>query len=169
MRNVFAVFGVFTWAFAQTSNAMVSNIIGQGKKDKVIFLIKKITWLSVACSAALCIIVNIFPYFFLSIYSPDKSFITDAVPVLRIVSIGVLFMAVATVWLNAVTGTANTRVNLLIEIFAIIIYIIYIYFVLHVGKLSMVWAWTSELLYWTTIFIPAYWYIKSGRWRGKVI
>src|SRR5688572_5926049 len=34
MRNVFAVFGVFTWAFAQTSNAMVSNIIGQGRKDK---------------------------------------------------------------------------------------------------------------------------------------
>jgi hypothetical protein len=85
------------------------------------------------------------------------------------VSLGVVFMAVSTVWLNSVTGTANTRVNLLIEIMAIILYTIYIYFVLHVWKLSMVWAWTSELLYWTSIFIPAYLYIKSGKWKSKVI
>ncbi len=32
MRNIFGLFGVFTWAFASTTNSMVSNIIGQGKK-----------------------------------------------------------------------------------------------------------------------------------------
>lgn len=169
MRNVFAVFGAFTWAFAQTSNAMISNIIGQGKKDKVIFLATKISLLSVAFAGGLCLLANLFPGLCLSIYSTDKSFITDATPVLRMVTIGVVFMAVSTVWLNAVTGTANTRINLLIEILAIIIYTIYIYFVLHVFRLSMVWAWTSELLYWTAIFIPAYLYIKSGKWRSKVI
>lgn len=34
MRNIFGLFGIFVWAFASTSNAMVSNIIGQGKKIK---------------------------------------------------------------------------------------------------------------------------------------
>lgn len=34
MRNIFGFFGVFTWAFAATSNTMVSNVIGQGKKTR---------------------------------------------------------------------------------------------------------------------------------------
>jgi multidrug resistance protein, MATE family len=169
MRNVFAVFGVFTWSFANTSNAMVSNIIGQGKKDKVLFLINKIMWLSLLFSTLLCLVVNIFPYTFLSIYSPHKEFIADAVPVLRMVTAGVLIMSVATVWLNSVTGTANTRFNLFIEIVAIIFYTVYIYFILHVWKLSLVWAWSSELLYWLLIFVLAFLYMKSGKWKKKVI
>jgi putative MATE family efflux protein len=169
MRNVFAVFGIFIWAFANTSNAMVSNIIGQGKKDKVLYLISKITILSAAFTTILCTLVNIFPHLFLSIYSPDKDFINDAVPVLRMVTLGMVVMSVATVWLNAVTGTANTRINLLIEIIAIVFYSIYIYLVLHVWKLSLVWAWASELLYWAFIFTSSYIYLQSGKWKKKVI
>ena len=42
MRNVFGLAGVFVWAFAGTSNAMVSNLIGQQRQDMVIPAIKKI-------------------------------------------------------------------------------------------------------------------------------
>lgn len=169
MRNIFAVFGIFIWAFASTSNAMVSNIIGQGKKDKVIFLIKKITRLSLLFTAFLCLLMNLFPDIFLRLYGRDDGFINDAIPVVRIVSFGVLFMSVATVWLNGVTGTGNTKVNLGIEMVTITFYCIYIYLVLHVLKLSLVWAWGSEIVYWTSLFSLSYFYLKSGKWRNKVI
>jgi len=39
MRNVFGLTGCLTWAFAATSSAMVSNIIGQGKQENVKALI----------------------------------------------------------------------------------------------------------------------------------
>jgi MATE family multidrug resistance protein len=169
MRNIFAVFGIFVWSFASTSNAMVSNIIGQGKKDKVIFLIKKITTLSFIFTVSLCLLINISPDTFLQLYGRDEGFINDAIPVIRIVSVGLLFMSVATVWLNAVTGTGNTRINLGIEIIAIVLYSIYIYFVLHVWNLSLVWAWSSEMLYWTVLFSFSFLYLKSGRWKSKVI
>jgi len=35
MRNVFGFFGCVTWAFASTTNTMVSNIIGQGLESRV--------------------------------------------------------------------------------------------------------------------------------------
>ena len=54
MRNVFGMFGCMSWAFASTSNSMVSNIIGQGKKDQVIFVIKKIVKLSTGIAIVLC-------------------------------------------------------------------------------------------------------------------
>ncbi len=35
MRNILGLSGIVTWAFGSTTNAMVSNIIGQGKQEQV--------------------------------------------------------------------------------------------------------------------------------------
>ncbi len=169
MRNIFGIFGIFVWAFASTTNAMVSNIIGQGKKDKVIMLIKKIMSLSFVFTFFLCLLINLFPDVFLKVYGRDINFTRDAIPVIRMVTVGMLSMSIATIWLNAVTGTGNTRMNLLIEIAAITIYTAYIWLALRVWNLSLVWAWASELLYWASLFTLSYLYIRSGRWRKKVI
>lgn len=169
MRTVFSVFGIFIWAFASTSNAMVSNIIGQGKKDRVLFLVGKIARLSFLFTLSLCVLINLFPVIFLQIFGRDTGFITDSIPVLRIVSLAVLLMSVATVWLNGVTGTANTRVNLGIEVLAILFYTLYVYLVLETWHLSLAWAWGSELLYWTVIFTLSFLYLRSGKWKSKVI
>ncbi len=169
MRTIFGTVGIFAWAFASTSNAMVSNIIGQDKKDKVIFLINKISLLSFVFTLLLCFIINIFPGVFLGIYNNDPGFISEGVPVLRTVTIGIAAMSVSVVWLHAVTGTGNTKVNLIIEIIAIAIYTLYIYLVLKVWDLGLVWAWASEFLYWGLLFTLSFFYIRSGHWKKKVI
>lgn len=169
MRNIIGVFSIFTWAFASTANAMVSNVIGQGKKEEVIGLIIKIMKLSLSFTFVLCLLVNLFPDLFLRLYGMEEGFNTDAIPVIRIVSAGVLLMAVATVWLNSVTGTGNTKVNLGIEIITILVYTAYIYLALKTWNLGLVWAWASELLYWGLIFILSFLYLRSGKWKNKVI
>ena len=169
MRNIFGIFGIFSWAFASTANAMVSNIIGQGRADKVVYLIRRISLLSISFTAVLCLLVNIFPDLFLGIYGRDEGFTAAAVPVIRVVTLGILCMSVATVWLNAVTGTGNTRVNLVIELIAIVLYILYIFCVMKVWHLGLSWAWASELLYWSSLFLLSFFYIRSGKWKGKKI
>lgn len=169
MRNIFGIFGVFCWAFASTANAMVSNIIGQGKKEQVVSLINKIAKLSFSFTAVLCLLVNIFPDLFLRIYGRDDGFNEEAIPVIRIITAGLLCMSVATVWLNAVTGTGNTKVNLGIEIITILLYTLYVWLVLKVWNLGLVWAWASEILYWVLLFTLSFLYIRSGRWKAKVI
>ena len=169
MRNIFGIFGIFAWAFASTSNAMVSNIIGQGKKEEVLPLIRKIARLSFGFTVLLCALVNLFPDLFLSLYGRDASFTTEAIPVIRVVTLGVLFMSVATVWLNAVTGTANTRINLMIEVVCILLYVIYIYLVLKVWNLPLTWAWASELVYWSSLLGFSFIYLRSDHWKKKNI
>jgi hypothetical protein len=78
-------------------------------------------------------------------------------------------MSFATVWLNTVTGTGNSTVNLAIEAAAIILYCGYVYLVLEVFKWSITWGWLSEWLYWTTLFSLSFWYIRSGKWKKKEI
>jgi multidrug resistance protein, MATE family len=169
MRNIFGVFGIFVWSFASTSNAMVSNIIGQGRKDKVEYLIIKIMRLSFFFTLMACILLNFFPDIFISLFSDNNDFTHEAIPVIRMVSVGVLLMSISTVWLNGVTGTGNTRINLLIEIVAITLYSLYVWLVISKWNMGLVWAWGSELLYWSCLFTLSYLYIRSGKWKAKEI
>ena len=169
MRNIFGLFGIFCWAFASTTNTMVSNIIGQGKTEEVMPLIKRIVKLSLGISLFIFLILNLVPEFFLSFYSQGDEFVAEAIPIVRIVSVALLMMSVGTIWLNAVTGTGNTRVNLLIEFITILIYCVYVFLVLEHWNLSIAWGWGSEWVYWISMFSMAFFYMRSGKWKGKKI
>jgi len=169
MRNIFGFFGSFTWAFAAAANTMVSNIIGQNLEDKVIPLIHKIMKWSLGFAIIVCFLLNIFAQPFLSIYGQGERFMHEGVPVLRVVSIALLFMSIATIWLNGVTGTGQSKINLAIEFIAIIFYLIYAYLTIEYYSLPITIGWMCEIIYWITLLIPSYWYIKSKKWVGKRI
>ena len=169
MRNIFGLFGVFVWAFASTTNAMVSNIIGQGMEDRVHELIGRILSWSVGMAVLIAVLLNLFPQAFLAIYGQDPSFTTAALPVLRVVSAALVMMSFSVIWLNAVTGTGNTRINLWIEAITIFLYSIYVYVVLEWRHGSLVYGWMSEWLYWGCMFSMSFLYMQSGKWKGKVI
>ncbi len=169
MRNIFGVAGIFSWSFAATTNTMVSNIIGQGRQDEVIPLIKRIIKISLSCTIVIVIFLNLFPGAFLSFYGQGEEFIAAAVPVVRIVSLALIMMSFGVVWLNAVTGSGNTVVNLTIELVTIVLYCIYVYVVLEYLNLPITWGWASEWVYWMSMFTMAYLYIRSGKWKNKTI
>ncbi len=166
MRNIFGFFGSFTWAFAATSNTMVSNIIGQNMHEKVIPLIVKIMKWSLGFAVAVFLLLNVFARPFLSIYGQGEGFMQEGVPVLRVVSFALLIMSIATVWLNAVTGTGQSKINLAIEFLAIIIYIAYSYLTIEYFQLPITIGWMCEIIYWVSLLIPSYLYIRSMRWKG---
>ncbi len=169
MRNIFGVFGCVTWAFAATTNAMVSNVIGQDKKEQVIPLIKRIVKLSMTWAIVACALLNLFPETFLSIFGQGDEFIQAALPSLRVVTTAMLLMSFSIILLSAVTGTGNTRTTFLIELFAIVMYSTYVYLVNEHFFLPIHIGWMSEWLYWLCLFFPSLWYIHSGRWKAKVI
>lgn len=167
MRNVFGLTGVFVWAFASTSNVMVSNLMGQRKEEKVLEAITKVMMLSIGFCFFMCALVNLFPETFFGLFGQDKTFVEQGIPVLRVVSIGLMFMSVANIWLNGVTGTAKTRVNLLIEIVAITVYLVYTWYFIKLNYISLAMAWSNELVYWATIFIMSFLYLHRGKWKTK--
>ncbi len=169
MRNIFGVAGIFSWAFAATTNTMVSNLIGQGRTEEVMPLVYKIARTSLLFSVSIVLILNLFPSVLLSFYGQDEQFITEALPVMRVVSVALMMMSFSVVWLNAVTGSGNTVINLTIELITIFLYCLYVYITLEYLNLSITWGWLSEWVYWMSMFSMAYFYLRSGRWKGKVI
>ena len=169
MRNIFGVAGIFSWSFAATTNTMVSNILGQGRTEEVMPLIYRIAKISVLFSTLIVIVINVFPASVLSLYGQDERFIAEAIPVVRIVSVALIMMSFSVVWLNAVTGTGNTIVNLSIELITITLYCVYVYATLEYLNLPITWGWMSEWVYWMSMFTFAFLYIRSGRWKGKTV
>jgi MATE family multidrug resistance protein len=169
MRNVFGLTGVLSWAFASTTNTVVSNLIGQGKIEQVIPAVWRIALMSLGYAAFIGVMLNLFPETFFRLFQTDPAFIAEGIPVLRTVTIGMLTMSLAAVWMNAVVGTGRTKVNLMAEILSIIIYIGYSWFIVNYLKESVSLAWFNELIYWVLIFIICGSYMYSSHWKKNLI
>lgn len=169
MRNIFGVFGCFCWAFASTANSMVSNIIGQGRQDEVGILVKKIIRLSFSTVFIVVLVLNLFPETFLSLFGQGPSFVDAGTPVLRVVTSALLLSCIATILLNTVTASGNTRITFMIEVGAILSYCLYIYLTLEYFQLSLAIGWMSEWLYWLCLLIPSLLYLRSNQWKDKII
>lgn len=167
MRSVTGLTGMFVWAFASTCNVMVSNLMGQRREDLVLTAINKIMILSVSFCAMVCLLLNLFPQVFFAIFGQGDEFVREGIPVIRMVTLGMLFMSIANIWLNGVTGTGKTKMNLRIEIVAITVYLIYTWVFMKTNYISLAMAWSNELVYWTTIFVMAYVFLKGGKWKTQ--
>lgn len=169
MRNIFGFFGCFTWAFASTTNTMVSNVIGQEQSNVVPKLIWRIIRWSTGFAFGVALFLNLFPELWLNIYGQDDEFIQRAIPVLRVVSGALIVMSFSVVWMNAVVGSCNPRIALYAEMGAILLYCLYVYFVLEVWNMSIVWGWGSEWIYWISLLVPCFWYMNTSKWKGKKV
>ena len=152
------------WAFASTTNTMVSNLIGQGLENKVVKAINKIAWFSIGTTVVILIILNLYPGHFLGLFGQNEIFVKAAIPVLRVVSLGMIMMSIASIWLNAVTGTGKTKMNLVIEAAAIIVYLAYTFVLVKQLHLSLAIVWSNEMIYWLLIFLVSFWFITKGNW-----
>lgn len=169
LRSIFGIMGIVTWAFANASNSMVSNMIGRGRQREVVWLIAKIAKLSFLFSLIPCILLLLFSSDFLSLYRDDPALIAFATPSLRVIVLATLIMSVSTVIFNGVVGTGNTIINLAMEIGCVFIYLIYCYVIIERMHCALWLCWGSEFVYWISLFIAAFAYLQSGKWKGKSI
>lgn len=167
MRNVFGLTGIFVWAFSSTANAMVSNFIGQKQEKTVIPVIFRIMLWSSSLCFLMCALTNLFPTEFFGLFNQNKAFTKEAIPVLRMVSLGIMAMSIGNIWLNGLTGIGKTKINLMIEIVAIVAYLSYTWYFVKMRYVSLAMAWSNELVYWLIIFALSFGYIISGKWRSK--
>jgi putative MATE family efflux protein len=169
LRSVLGIVGVITWAFASSCNTLVSRTIGQGLQRQVPRLIGKILVLSVLCTSVICLVLVSFPAYFLSLYTNDAALIAFSIPALRVVALATVLMSLGTVVFNGVVGTGNTNVNLTIEVICVGAYLLYCSIFIQQLRLPLSVAWGSEFMYWGCLLLISGLYLRSGRWKGKVI
>lgn len=165
VRATYMVLMTPIWGYSAATNSMVSNLIGQGRSNEVLGLVKKIMWLSLLTTATICLINFVQIDFLLSITASDPGLIQDSLPSYYIILVAMFFFTAAIILLMAVSGTGKTQVTMYIEIFNIIIYLVLSYTFALVLKTSLPIVWSTEIYYWAIMGLLAFWYLKSGKWK----
>lgn len=164
-KEVYMILGVSTWGFANATNSLVSNILGQGRHSEIFELVKKVVVISIVFSLILCLAILIFPEAFIQIFTNDENISSIAVGPVRITGVCLIMMSVSSVVFRAVTGTGATRYSLLLEFITLLAYMVYVIILIPVLNVNLTIAWTSEFVYWLVLAWLCWRYLKSGKWR----
>lgn len=169
VRSAYIVGMTPIWGFSVAANSMVSNIIGQNKSDEVVMFVKRVMTFALLVSFAMVIATTLFPHALLTIFTADQVLIEDSMGCLRIVNLAMLFFAFAIVGISSVSGTGATKAALLIEVAAIIIYLLYNYIVVFELHWKAEAVWFSEVIYWAFTGTASFYYLKTNRWKKIII
>jgi len=169
LRSVLGIVSIGTWALASTCNSMVSNLIGQGKTDQVMGLVRKIMTISFLYTICISFFLFVFPDTFLWFYTDKAEIVSMGILSLRVLALSSLLMSLATICFNAVVGSGNTLINLCIELFCVTAYIVYVTIVIENRRMPLHYGWASEFVYWGCLLTVSGIYLLSGKWKNKVL
>ena len=153
------------FGFSAATNSLVSNLIGQKRDYKVLTLVKRVIILSIVSTFVLGLLSLIFGEEIIGFYTNDELLIINALPTLKIINLTMFFFCVAFILFNAVSGTGNTKMSLLIEASTISIYLVAAYLVAIKFEASLPVVWCSEFIYFALLGAFSLWYLRKGNWR----
>lgn len=168
-RSIYLVLMIPIWAFATTINSLVSNSIGAVGHSQVFGIIKKVLLLNTSLVTIVAAFAVLFPETILSIYTSDAELIKASIPTFYIICGVMIPFAVAITLFQATTGTGNTITAMLIELITILLYLVYSWFFALQLHQPIHLVWTAEFFYFIIIGSLSYLYLKTGKWKNKVI
>jgi putative MATE family efflux protein len=169
IRSIYMVLMIPLFGFSSATNTLVSNLIGQGNNHLVLTLVKRVTFLSLACTS-IALLFNIFlPTQIIGFYTADTSLIEETIKTLNVISGTMFSFAIAFIFFNGVSGTGNTQTALLIEFITISIYLVATYYIAIVLQSSLSIVWCSEFIYFSLLGILSFGYLKWGNWGAVKI
>lgn len=166
-RSLYVLLMVPGSALATTVNTLVSNLIGAGRKAEVVPFITRMMGYVLMMVVPLMFVTFLFPEVFARIYTNDAGLIEAAVPVMKVVSVAMIFCALGNIVFNGVSGTGNTKTAFLIEFGTLFFYLSYVYYTAILNPQTVAVVWMSEFVYWTLIGAIGYLYLRKGNWQKK--
>lgn len=166
VRSVYMILITPCFAFATTTNTVVSRIIGEGHSDQVFSTINKILKNCLLCTIPIMILVAIFPIQIARIYTDDLNLAQLVVPSIYVICFGTIFQGIGNAYFEAVSGTGNTSAALYLEAVILVIYVAFIWAMTHLTtRVELVW--TAEILYGALLGILCGIYMKFAKWDKK--
>jgi len=168
VRIVYLVLSIPCWGFASGVNTLVSNMIGQNRKDEVMPVIWKTGLLCFGVTLIISFPVIIFPeYVLYPVFGEtNMDLIYDAKYTMYVLYGILLVFAFGGVYFNGLAGTGATFYGLKIQSVCSVLYVAYIAYAIKYLQVGLELAWASEIFYWVVIWGLTYVYLRSNKWHG---
>lgn len=167
IRSVSTVFFVIVNSFAATTGSLVSNLIGAGEGRSMFRLCGKILRLGYAIGLPLIIIAMLFNQQIIGFYTDNAELIELAQYSFIVMLLNYTFALPGYVFMNAVTGTGNTRIAFIFQISTIVVYLAYLYLLSYCFTTTLPVYLTAEYLFVILLGVQSCAYLKiSGISKG---
>lgn len=169
LRNVYLILSIPCWGYSAGINTLVSNFIGNRKRQAVVPIIWKTAKMSLITTLVFAIPVAIFPAFFLYplFGSEEINLVEEAKPLMPILVSILAIFSVGSIYINGLIGTGHTKTALWIQSIFVVFYVIYSFIVIKQLTMGLAWAWGVEIFYWLGIWLISLWYLRTKKWYIK--
>lgn len=167
IRAVYFLAFVPIFGFGATTKTYIAQYMDQKDRKLIPQTIKRI---QVMIMLFLIIVFHgalFYPEELIRLINPKEAYISDSADVLRIVFGSILIFGFTTPYFQTINGSGNTRVTMIIEISAIIIYLIFAYLFIKVWNWNIYPVWTVEYIYFGAIGLFSILYLRFFDWRKK--
>ena len=161
VRNASGLIWMVLMAFAATGSTLVSNMIGEGRQDSVISLLKRILKLSYAIVILIILLFCLIPEKIIGIYTDIPDLVEATVPAMIVMTLSYLVNVASLIFFQAVSGTGNTRMAFCLELVALFVYMLYCWVIMGVIRADVAVCWTAEYVYASVMLVLCGWYMLS--------
>ncbi len=169
-RTVYLLLSIPLWGFSAGVNTLVSNLIGQERRQDVLRAAWKTALFCWFVTMIVAIPVLFFPEQLLHplFNKSEGNLIADTQPVFYMLLVILMMSTFGAVLVNTLSGTGATFFGLKVQALSVLVYLGYIYYVTNmVENVSLPWVWFAEVVYWSVMILMAVLYLRSEKWHSN--
>lgn len=165
VRSIFMLCTLTAFAYGSCANTLTSRLIGAGKQHEVEGTLRRILGLSILTLLPILILFCLIPDKVASLYTDNILLAHQSVPTQLVVYASSLFMALAMIYFEFVSGSGHTFIALLLESAVLIFYTAYIFLSTNVLHFQIHWIWTADWVYSILLFLFSVAFLKFYPWE----
>jgi Na+-driven multidrug efflux pump len=169
IRSIYFLAFVPVWGFAGTTKTYISQYLGEKKENEIPIIQKRIQLLTTGFLIFFFHGAILYPETLIGIINPEEIYISMSAEILRLISVSIILYGIISVYYQTILGSGNTMYSLIIEITTIILYLSACFLFIKVLNLQIFWIWTVEYIYFGTIGIMSFLYLRNSSWKTKKV
>lgn len=164
-RNFFMLAFIVAQGMQQTTRTYVSGLLGEGRRDELIPVLKRILLLNFGGMLLLCHGYVLYPNFLAHWFFEEPEGLVAMAKTMQVIFIAVLIYAFTGIMLSTIQGSGATKVAFRIELIAVTIYMVVSASMTLIWPQSIWVIWRVEWVYFCMIGLGSWHYLRKETWN----
>jgi putative MATE family efflux protein len=169
IRSLYMFAFVPIWGFAGTTKTYISQYMGRREFDTIPIIQKRIQIITVVLLLFTFHGSILYPEVLIRFVNPSELYVAKSAEILRFVSVSIFLYGFVSVYFQTINGSGNTIFSMTVEMLSVFLYLFVAFIFIKVLELDIYWIWSVEYIYFGTIGLLSYLYLKRFNWKKKII
>lgn len=169
IRSLYMFAFVPIWGFAGTTKTYISQYMGRGEFDTIPIIQRRIQFITVILLLFTFHGSIIYPETLIRLVNPSELYVSKSAEILRFVSVSIFLYGFVSVYFQTINGSGNTIFSMSVEMISVVMYLFTAFIFIKILHLDIYWVWSVEYIYFGTIGLLSYLYLKRFNWKKKII